>query len=144
MIKLKSILVEQVDPNLGFAKYVVGNLMSALSPDLVKNGHLTYKDAETGRITKILRKIKTQEQYDAVLKLCKNSSVLKNKFPMEFPFYTIMELIHTGISRATKDPIEVGMIDRGIGSEYYYLQQFASYLKQFNADEKILYKSMTN
>ena len=69
MIKLKSILIEQTDPNLGFAKYIVGNLMDALSPDLVKNGHFTWGEAETSRIDKLIHKIKTQEQYDAVLKL---------------------------------------------------------------------------
>jgi hypothetical protein len=142
MIKLKSILIEQTDPNLGFAKYIVGNLMDALSPDLVKNGHFTWDKAETSRIDKLIHKIKTQEQYDAVLKLCKTSKVLRSKFPVQFPFNTIMELIHTGISKQSKDTIEVGMEDRGIGSDYFKLDKFASYLKQFNLDEKIMFKPM--
>ena len=133
-------LTQKVDPNLGFAKYIVGNLMDSLSPPIVKNGHLTYNQAETSRIKKILSEIKTQEQYDAVLKLCKTSKPLQSKYPTQWPFYTVMELIQAEMGRVTKDRIEVRMADRGIGSEYYYLQQYASILSRFNKDEKILYK----
>lgn len=140
MIKLKSILTEQTDPNLGFAKYIVGNLMEIMDPDLVKNGVLTYKIIDRPAINKLLQRIKTQAQYDAVLKLCKNSKPLQSKYPIQYPFYTVMELIQAGMGKATKDPIEIKMIDRGIGSDYYYLQKFASYLSRFNPDEEIIYK----
>ena len=140
MIKLKSILTEQSDPLLGFAQSVVGKIMKALSPDWVKDGHFTYKTTQRDDLYDAIHKIKTQEQYDAVLKLCKTSKVLRSKYPMEFPFYTLMEFIQLGFSNQSKDPDIFGVTDTSSGSDVWILKSYERYLKQFNPDEKIIRK----
>ena len=141
MIKLKSILLEQANPKLlGFAKAVVGTIMAALSPEWEEDGHFTYKATNRGKMIKAIDKIKTQEQYDAVLDLCKTSKVLKQKYPMEFPFYTIMELIQLGYDTQSKDPDIFGVTDTSPGSDAWNLKIFESKLQRFNPDEKIIRK----
>jgi hypothetical protein len=126
MIKLKNILLEQADPKLlGFAKAIVGTIMSAA----LSNGLDT---PEPGKIFQAIRKIKTQEQYEAVLDLCKTSEVLKQKFsptlfhPFQgFPFNTVMALVQEGFFHDLDSDI---------------LIRIESILQRFNPEEKIIRK----
>jgi hypothetical protein len=134
MIKLKSILLEQADPKLlGFAKSIVGTIMTVIP---TTGFDIPAMLGGPEKIFQAIRKIKTQEQYEAVLDLCKTSTVLKQKFsptlfyPVPgFPFNTVMELVQKGFHSHT-----------GGGSDPDILNSIVSILQKFNPEEKIIRK----
>jgi hypothetical protein len=117
----------------GFASSVIGKMMPAIdswNPLDAPEHHIIYTQ---------VHRIDSQEKYDAVAELCKTSPVLKEKYgtnkepnkgyydPTDFPFQTVMAFIHHGYSTNIFVREE----------NYENLEDFATYLRQFNPNEKV-------
>jgi len=118
-------LNENIDPKLlGFAQYVVGNILKAFSPDSITD----FTDEQL--ILDVLKKIDSQEKYNAVLELVKTSSAVKSKFPGK-RFDTVISLIETDFvdqaAEGTGNPVH--------GFDKEWLEKYEAILFKFNNAE---------
>jgi hypothetical protein len=118
-------LNENVDPKLlGFAQYVVGNILKAFSPDSITD----FTDEQL--ILDVLKKIDSQEKYNAVLELVKTSSAVKSKFPGK-KFTTVISLIETDFVKQAQE----GTGNPVHGFDKEWLEKYQAILLKFNDAE---------
>lgn len=123
-------LNENVDPKLlGFAQHVVGNILKAFSPASVTD----FTDEQL--ILDVLKKIDSQEKYNAVLGLVKTSQAVKDKFPgKKFP--TVISLIETDFVKQAQE----GTGNPVHGFDKEWLEKYEDILFKFNTDETFTVK----